>query len=291
MSQQLLTVVLFLLLLAGTHGLANIQITRRGSLGAIGASCISLISPTGAQAAENKEFQEPQITSKFKLGLSGGEEGVGGGEIVIGLYGEDQPQAASTLQDLLSTGLKTGCKDREVRNLQREQLEANKVYNACMGGVDDPVTLLESQVWRIVKDERIDFGSVVGKYVARAPPTFAPNPSSDRLRPSSVSGFVSVREGSDGGFTFSITPVASSKPTSLDQTNIVVGRVVSGLDVVANINDSGVVRSSALSYKALTGTKGKAAPSRSCRYGGDMFCSENKPLRKLTLTSIKRQAP
>lgn len=164
-------------------------------------------------------------------------------------------------------------------------MEANKVYNSCMGGVDEPVSLVDSQVWRIVEDERIDFGSVVGKFVARTPPTFFP--FSSTIHPSSVAGNVSVRVGSDGGFTFTITPKASATPTSLDSTNVVVGRVISGLDVVANMNHSGVVKSSKLSYKGLSGTKGNAAPSRSCRYGGDMFCSENKPLRKLTLVNIK----
>ena len=272
-----------------TDALTSAHISRRCSFGAIGVGLTNnLFSPTQPVLADPEPDREPEITSKFRLGLSGGEEGVGGSEIVIGLYGDYQPDAASKLKSLFSTGLITGCKDREVRNLQREQLEANKVYNSCMGGVDEPVKLLDSQVWRIVKDERIDFGSVVGKYVARSPPTFSPSPTSPLLRPSSVAGYVSVRQGSDGQFTFAITPTASSKPTSLDQTNIVVGRVVSGLDVVSKINNSGVVKSSALSYKGLTGTKGQSAPSRSCRYGGDMFCSENKPLRKLTLTSIKK---
>ena len=43
--------------------------------------------------------------------------------------------------------------------------------------------------------------------------------------------------------------------TPEDKTNIVIGKVISGMDVVENINNSGVVKSSALSCKGLTGTK------------------------------------
>ena len=58
------------------------------------------------------------------------------------------------------------------------------------------------------------------------------------------------------------------------------------LGVIEAISKSPVVKSSSFSYQGLTGTMVSDKPVRSCRYGGDMFCSENKPLRKLTITKI-----
>jgi len=77
-------------------------------------------------------------------------------------------------------------KTKEIRTLQREQLEANKVYNSCKeannsnannGGDSSAngkgnVTYDLSTVWRIKKNERIDLGAVQGKFVSRVPPTW-----------------------------------------------------------------------------------------------------------------------
>jgi hypothetical protein len=60
---------------------------------------------------------------------------------------------------------------------------------------------------------------------------------------------------------------------------------VEGLDVIEALNNVPVVQSSSLNYMALTGgTTTKNAPSRACRYGGPMYCNENKPLVKLSIT-------
>ena len=93
--------------------------------------------------------------------------------IVIGLFGKESPQSVEKLKQLMgSSGLPATCKPKEERVLQREQLEANKVYNSCIEGENKGVNYDYAQIWRIIKDERIDMGSVAGKYVAREYPTW-----------------------------------------------------------------------------------------------------------------------
>eukprot|EP00984_Skeletonema_dohrnii_P000774 scaffold223_cov96-Skeletonema_dohrnii-CCMP3373.AAC.7 len=206
--------------------------------------------------------------------------------IVIGLYGNDAPQPVSILKQLVTKqGYRSKCKQLDTtRLLQKEQLEANKVYNACLENEDTAgVNYDYSSVWRILKDQRIDVGAVSGKFVARENPNFeAKNNLSHDY------GAVSVRRGDDGGYGFTIFPgtKGSAAAAVLDEDNIVVGRVLEGMDVVDRLNDMPVVKSSSLNYMALTGgAKGTVAPSRACRYGGPMYCNENKPLRKVLIES------
>lgn len=92
--------------------------------------------------------------------------------ITIGLFGKDAPKSVEKLKQLMGPGLPAVCKPKEDRVLQREQLEANKVYNSCIEGQSNGVKYDYAQIWRIIKDERIDFGSVAGKFVAREYPTW-----------------------------------------------------------------------------------------------------------------------
>ena len=67
-----------------------------------------------------------------------------------------------------------------------------------------------------------------------------------------------------------------------------IGRVLDGLTtVVADLNETPVVKSSKVNYMALTGSGGlKAAPSRACSYGnGKLYCNEFKPLKKISIVS------
>lgn len=205
--------------------------------------------------------------------------------ITIGLFENDAPEATSMLKKLVSNeGLSTKCKPKEVRTLQREQLEANKVYNACMETQDTKgVNYDLSTVWRVVKDERIDLGAVSGKFVARQNPFFDggnPNLKHD------IEGIVSVRRGNEGGFGFTIYP-SSGKNQELDEDNIVVGRVIDGMDVVRRLNNIPVVQSAqGINYKGLTGASAskRSAPSRACRYGStELYCNEFKPLKKILI--------
>lgn len=234
-----------------------------------------------------KATSDAEITSKIFIqlkGLPSNDESIVQEDVItIGLFGKDSPQPVSILEKLVtSTGYPAKCKPKEVRTLQREQLEANKVYNSCMETEDSKgVNYDLSTVWRIVKDERIDLGAVSGKFVARESPTFT---GSNTLS-HDAEGVVSVRLGNDGGFGFTIYP--GNRPSAdLDETNIVIGKVIKGMDVVKKLNELPVVQSSSIGYKALAGgdPSKRSAPSRACRYGSsELYCNEYKPLKKVTI--------
>lgn len=169
--------------------------------------------------------------------------------------------------------------------LQKEQLEANKVYNRCKENEEEGVSLKFSTIWRVIKDERIDVGAVSGGFIAREYPEW--NEAVDSNLKHDTFGVVSVRKGNDGGFGFSIyTGVNGENAKQLDSEHIVVGRVIEGLDLVRQLNNVPVITSAKINYMAITGgPKAKTAPDRSCTYGGPMYCNENKPLVKLSLAS------
>ena len=132
-----------------------------------------------------------------------------------------------------------------------------------------------SSVWRVIPNQRIDIGAVTGKFVARENPNFEDTKSSTLLH--DAPGLVSVRRGNESGFGFTIYP-GGGDATILNEDNIVVGKVMEGMDVIQKLNGIPVVKN------ALAGNKSQAAPSRACRYGGsELYCSENKPLKKVLI--------
>jgi cyclophilin family peptidyl-prolyl cis-trans isomerase len=245
--------------------------------------------------ASTLSTKDAEITSKIYIQLKGlpppllpnGEPTTDFYEdvITIGLYGKDAPQPVSILEQIVSSeGYRCKCKPKEIRLLQREQLEANKVYNSCIETEDSKgVSYDLSTVWRVVKDERIDLGAVSGKFVSREYPDFDGSNSFKH----DEEGIVSVRRGNESGFGFTIYPgVGGGSNTDLDETNIVVGKVISGMDVVKRLNDLPVIQSSNVGYKGLAGgdPSKRAAPSRACRYGSqELYCNEFKPLKKVTI--------
>lgn len=251
---------------------------------AVAAACFSSF---GAPAIAATSTADAQVTDRIFVEIKGLSSANSAAEppttsrIVIGLFGNDAPQPVSMLKQLVSkSGLPAPCKPKETRTLQREQLEANKVYNSCVESQEKGVNYDLSTVWRIVKDERIDVGAVSGKYVAREYPTWEGNNALTHDAP----GVVSVRRGNDGGYSFTIFPGGNAE--NLDQDHIVVGRVVEGMEFVEKLNQTPVVASSKVNYMGLTGgPTTKSAPTRACRYGGPMYCNENKPLQKLSLTN------
>ena len=173
-------------------------------------------------------------------------------------------------------GYKSKCKPLDTsRTFEKEQLEANKVYNNCIEKEDTVGVNYEySTVWRVVSNERLDIGAVSGKFIAREPPNFEDKQSGLKH---DEKGVVSVRRGNESGYGFTIFPGGNNAQT-LDEENVVVGRVIEGMDVVDKLNSIPVVKNT------LAGNKKKTAPSRACRYGGnELFCNEQKPLKKVTL--------
>lgn len=146
------------------------------------ATFFSHVSPSYADedGAVSVSTETAEITDKIYLefqGLPSPTEGdmyaTSNNRIVIGLFGKDAPEPVSILKQLVSTrqigregsGYMAPCKPREIRTLQREQLEANKVYNSCKESQDAGlgVSYELSTVWRVDKDNRIDLGAVAGK--------------------------------------------------------------------------------------------------------------------------------
>lgn len=239
--------------------------------------------------------------------------------ITIGLFGNDAPQPTQIIKQLVSkSGYPAPCKPKEIRTLQREQLEANKVYNACIMSEEAASTNSDSSsssfgvtydfstVWRVIPNERIDLGAVAGKFISREPPLFQLNTDNNNkngvLKHDSP-GVVSVRRGSDGGFGFTIYPGPGSKISSssslaaaaeLDQENIVIGKVIDGMSVLQRLNAIPVVQSAGAKSSPLSLPFGKSgatattrnSPSRACRYGSsELYCNEFKPLKKVLITN------
>jgi cyclophilin family peptidyl-prolyl cis-trans isomerase len=231
----------------------------------------------------------PKVTDKIFLeikGMGGPEGGSVTRRIVIGLFGNEAPTSVQKLKQLMTTeGLASPCKPKEEgRMLQREQLEANKVYNNCIEGQDRGVNYDYATIWRIIKGERIDVGAVAGRFVSRETPTW--EETKDNSLKHDRPGIISVRRGSESGFGFTIFPGTSgtANTADLNANHIVVGEVLEGLDVIEALDNVPVITSAKVNYMGLTGgPTTKSAPSRSCRYGGPMYCNEQKPLLKLTI--------
>lgn len=98
---------------------------------------------------------------------------------------------------------------------------------------------------------------------------------------------VAVRKGSDSGFGYTLFPTATARSNQDFLENyLVVGSVLEGDDAVDQINDVSVVASAKVNYMSIVGGGGGSktnAPKKDCRYGGPMYCNENKPLTKLTM--------
>ena len=257
------------------------------SIRTIAASAAAVAIPglaTPHAAFAEEENGVPEVTDRIFLDIKAPTEDQSQ-RIVIGLYGKVAPTCTKMLLQLVSpSGLPSNCKPRDAtRTLQKEQLEANKVYSSCIENESKGVTYEYGTIWRIIKDERIDVGSVSGKFVARQFPNWMEdNGDNTKMLPMEF-GSVSVQRGDESGFGFSIYP---GKEVMTDAGGaIVIGRVLEGLDVIDKLNDFQVVKSSKVNYMALTGSDGiKKAPRRACSYGSsNLYCNEFKPLQKLSI--------
>ena len=244
--------------------------------------------------------------------------------IVIGLFGKDAPQPVSILKSLVTTqGYPAKCKPLEnndnynARLLEKERLEGRKVYNTCLQSQDNQgVNYYYSTVWRVIPNIRIDVGATVsGKFIARENPIFMDKENDDSTTTTTATtsrlthdtpGVVSVRRGDGGGYGFTIFPGSGTSTSTseydatlfsvstLNDENIVVGRIIEGMDVIQRLNNVPVIHNT---FAATAGGGGqsssssssvlKGMPSRGCRYGGsEYFCAENKPLRKIVLDKM-----
>eukprot|EP00522_Entomoneis_paludosa_P014024 CAMPEP_0172451962 /NCGR_PEP_ID=MMETSP1065-20121228/9762_1 /TAXON_ID=265537 /ORGANISM="Amphiprora paludosa, Strain CCMP125" /LENGTH=348 /DNA_ID=CAMNT_0013203933 /DNA_START=45 /DNA_END=1091 /DNA_ORIENTATION=+ len=265
------------------------------------ASCQTAAVPVawaegGDDSSSRTTGPPPRITDKIYLTIKGLPRATADAppeddkRIVIGLYGEQAPQSVAQIKALVTQGLPSPCKPRAERTLQKEQLEANKVYNSCKEQEDQGVQMRYSTVWRIIPNLRVDLGAVTGKFVAREYPNWSEDGTVSTAVTANQPGVVSVRRGNESGFGLTICTGNGDRLGSedLESNHIAVGRVVEGLDVVEALNKVPVITTAKqVNYMSVAGGNvGSNAPNRSCRYGGPMYCNENKPLVKLTVTEV-----
>ena len=243
------------------------------------------VAPPDALAATSTA--NAQVTDRIFVEVKGlGGPSAPTQRIVIGLFGKDAPRSTRMLKQLVNSkeGLAAPCKPKAERTLQKEQLEANKVYSTCIEQQDQGVNYEYSQIWRVIRNQRIDVGAVSGKFISREFPTWQEDQDSGLKH--DAPGVVSVRRGNDSGFGFTIYPGGGSSSSEaaaaaqlLDRDHIVVGRV-ENLDIVTALNEVPVITSSKIGGAAATE---QVAPNRSCTYGGgQLYCNEYKPLNKLS---------
>ena len=156
---------------ASTSRRSYVQKNLASGLALLAPSIMLGVTPTKAGAEDlARRTSDAQITDTVYFVVKGLKDSSGNpinSKVEIGLFGKDAPQAVSQLKQLASpAGLPAPCRPKAQRSLQKEQLEANKVYASCMEGESDGVSLRYSQIWRVVPQQRIDVGAVAGKFVA-----------------------------------------------------------------------------------------------------------------------------
>jgi cyclophilin family peptidyl-prolyl cis-trans isomerase len=121
-----------------------------------------------ASSCQAASICDAQITDRIYVDVKGIALDQPPQQIVIGLFGKDAPEAVQMLKLLVtSEGLAADCKPKVICTLQKEQLEVNKVYNACVEGQGQGVNYNLSTIWRVKQDGQIDVGAVSGGFVAR----------------------------------------------------------------------------------------------------------------------------
>lgn len=223
----------------------------------------------------------PDVTAKIRIryDVQQSAEVKEQGKILLGLFGKEAPVACSIFYALAEGTLSAPCRDpsdaSDSQALQRETLVKRGVQRQCLADEAKPVSYSGSSVWRIIKGQRIDFGSVQGKFASRQAPS-TPITESNGLshdRP----GLLSVPRGG-GVFDFTIT--LASLP-ELDSTNIVIGEVLGDRAALDYLSDLPVVQ-----YYGQ-GQGSETSRSKQCYYGsGDTFCSQLKPLKKVSISTF-----
>ncbi|GMH99147.1 hypothetical protein TrLO_g6893 [Triparma laevis f. longispina] len=282
MNLLLWSLVVLGLLNSAASGYEPSILMRRSSVGRIASSASAALLAT--LVPPRVALADAEDAPKFShyLALDVISDSALLGRITIGLYGSFAPSTVAELVELSSgefmRGVEGSCNPPTKRSTDRENLEARRAYAGCKSNIDDGVTYEGSQVWRVAKDERIDFGAVRGKFIGRKEPSFADGGIGLSVK---NKGAVSVVQGGTAGFTFTITPVEGGGK-SLGGDAVVVGQVVDGFDALEMLNNVGVVKS------GIGSPKLRDKPSRECRYGGkESNCSQLKPLRKTEIARIQ----
>lgn len=142
---------------------------------------------------------------------------------------------------------------------------------------------VNSQVWRLVPDRRIDFGRVDSIFSARVPPTIPVERRAGDgggITPS-TRGAVSIRRGG-GAFEFTIAPPNGS-PTLSKEDLVVVGRVVE--DDMAFLEEIHAIptRRDIVGFGDVPPLGAKNL-KRACEFTApDRTCAQFKPLKRIVI--------
>ena len=245
------------------------------------AVAVSALAPP-PRAARAVDAEVTDVVA-LELRIAGADDATAP-RIEIGLFGRAAPEAVGVFLDLARGELRAPCAEADESGPYRIAAGKRRVERECrsLGGLG--VSYVGSAVWRIVRGKRVDFGRVSSDFAARVPPTTAASDGAESGLRHDAPGVVSMRRGG-GAFEFTIAPAANP---ALDRENVVVGRVLRGLDVLARLDQDIPVKRGAIE---LDPPPLGAPVARACAYDkGDTSCAQFKPLRKVTVvaTAVRR---
>jgi len=224
------------------------------------------------KAMENEKWEKIIARDKRAGGATGEDRTA---RIVIGLYEDAAPNICKTFLKLVKGELIAPCMD-EFEALgdpdafavsARSKLTKRNNYRQCKATEDKPVGYEYSQLWRVIKDKRLDFGRINKLYRQTENNNDANDLKHDRA------GLVSTRK-KGGQFEFTITPKANP---ALDEENIVFGEVLEGMEEIEMLNNIPVTQGQFL----------EAAFKMSGQVIGDdraKIQTTNRPLQKIFVT-------
>jgi len=277
--------------------MSSCSASRRGAMRAFlfaagvlpaGIQCAAVADDVEDDGGEDEAVAAAEITDRIYLDLkiagvnaaSASDRGsnldkqsADEGRLVIGLYGKEAPEMCRMFKELFAGSLAAPCKDVNFdAAIQREMLQKKQPVKQCKAAESKPVDLIDSTIWRIIENERIDFGRLKGKFMLRQ----APSASDSNALTHDRAGVVSTKKGG-GVFEFSVAPQANKK---LDESNVVFGQVLSGLDIIDKLNQTPVKK-----YVGNLGNSDDAsATDAGCYYGSKAtLCGANKPLQKIAV--------
>lgn len=204
-------------------------------------SVADTVSPNTPSVAPEVIVREGKITSKVYLDVSIARSPAQ--SIKLGIYGDDAPAASKFFLSI------------------------------CKGDYGEGVSYDNSQVSRIQKDKRIDVGKLA-KGGNKKQETWMDGMGKVRIRSVSLAskavhndenefrhdapGVVSMRK---GGGTFDFTLTSQASP-SLDDENVVIGKVLTGMDVLEKINNIPVSKEDIIGSKGGFSKLGKGTTIR-----------------------------
>jgi cyclophilin family peptidyl-prolyl cis-trans isomerase len=241
-----------------------LSVTRRFALALAASALLLPVLPSLATDLPDAAPFSPQeltrtaldatVTDRAYLDVSiGGRQS---GRIVIGLFGREAPASVDAFKAVCCSALR----------------------NRSGRTVGYPY----SQAWRVVRDVRVDMGRVKqvdeinqssGTPQRQIVLINVPENREVNDLNHNVAGSVSVRRGG-GQFEFVITPKDGPNP-ALDAENIVIGRVLEGMDTVAAMN---IVPTNEKTFRDSMRSVGKVIGD-----GRAKLDLESKPLQKIVI--------